>query len=103
MNKRLVIALLSIFFAAQAQAEPQSHAETQVLKTEAGRYVFGQVNSSAKNQFMLDTQTGRLWNVLAKRDGPGFVLQPVEYVNGSDYTWEPPEVNLSGLEAFESP
>jgi hypothetical protein len=35
----------------------------KVLGCAGGRYVFGQVSDSSKDQYMLDTQTGRLWRI----------------------------------------
>lgn len=35
-----------------------------VLSAPGGRYVFGQVSEYAKDQYLLDTQTGRLWTFI---------------------------------------
>ena len=39
-------------------------AGSNVLSSEGGRYVFGQISDMARDQFMLDTKTGRLWQVV---------------------------------------
>ena len=39
------------------QIRPSQH---KVLSSANGRFVFGQISSSSKDQFMLDTATGRL-------------------------------------------
>jgi hypothetical protein len=36
---------------------------TSTLSSPQGRYVFGQVSESSKDQFMLDTLTGMLWRI----------------------------------------
>lgn len=57
-------------------------AETAVLSTEGGRFVFGQVSDSAKDQFMLDTRTGRLWRI-GHSGKVGIFLKPVPYQSKS--------------------
>ncbi len=44
-----------------------------------GRFVFGQINEFNADQYMLDTQTGRLWRLVDTADGGGSVLEPVPY------------------------
>lgn len=34
-----------------------------VLSAAGGRYVFGQVNSLRADQYLLDTKTGRMWQI----------------------------------------
>ena len=43
-----------------------------------GRFVFGQISDSGKDQFMLDTLTGRLWRI-AERGDIGLYLTRVPY------------------------
>lgn len=64
----------------------------QVLSSSNGRFVFGQVSEFARYQYMLDTQTGRLWQVSeyvpTKPDGTPdkenatSVLSPIPYYEG---------------------
>ncbi len=49
-----------------------------VLCSSTGRFVFGQVSESGKDQFMLDTMTGRLWRI-AETGEIGLHLRPVPY------------------------
>jgi hypothetical protein len=49
-----------------------------VLCSSTGRFVFGQVSESSKDQFMLDTVTGRLWRI-AETGEIGLHLSPVPY------------------------
>ena len=46
-----------------------------VLTSQSGRFVFGQVSES-KNEFLLDTQTGKLWQLVLDRDSI-LVLIPI--------------------------
>lgn len=46
-----------------------------------GRYVFGQINDFRADRFLLDTKTGRLWQLVATKDGDE-VLQAVPYSEG---------------------
>ena len=49
-----------------------------VLSSQDGRYVFGQVSESDKDKFMLDTRTGRLWQI-GESGKIGIHLKPVPY------------------------
>ena len=57
---------------------PQAFPEEKVLSSGTGRYVFGQISSSSKDQFMLDTLTGRLWRIAESGD-VGIFLRAVPY------------------------
>jgi len=50
----------------------------QCLSSPQGRFVFGQISDSAKDQFMLDTWTGRLWRI-SESGEVGKFLAPVPY------------------------
>jgi hypothetical protein len=59
-------------------ATAQERSAPAVLTASGGRFVFGQISSLARDQFMLDTQTGRLWQLTVDREGKPS-LQPVPY------------------------
>lgn len=52
-----------------------------VLSAPSGRFVFGQTGNMAIHHFMLDTATGRLWQLQSDKD-EGLVLVPVIYRPG---------------------
>jgi len=52
----------------------------KVLSAAGGRFVFGQISDSGKDQFMLDTLTGRLWRIGESSDA-GMHLRPIPYRN----------------------
>ncbi len=54
--------------------------QKQVLSSSGGRFVFGQISDSAKDQFMLDTYTGRLWKI-SERGDIGTFLKSIPYSN----------------------
>jgi hypothetical protein len=54
--------------------------EYQVLSSSGGRFVFGQISDSTKDQFMLDTATGRLWRV-GESGKVGIFLKAVPYLD----------------------
>jgi hypothetical protein len=75
----------------------QQRPERSVLSSSTGRYVFGQISDSGKDQFMLDTQTGRVWRV-SESSEVGMFLSPVPYktgegkysfLPGTDKDWKP--------------
>ena len=60
--------------------QPQGLTEEKILSSGSGRYVFGQISDSGKDQFMLDTLTGRLWRIAESGD-MGIFLRAVLYRN----------------------
>lgn len=60
--KAIAVGAVALAMALTAQAEDSM--PSGVLAAPGGRYVFGQVNQFAKYQFLLDTQTGRMWSVI---------------------------------------
>lgn len=57
--------------------------------TGGGRFVFGQVSDLGRDKFLLDTQAGRLWQIVCVDVGPGpgeckqLALEEVPFVNAS--------------------
>jgi hypothetical protein len=82
-----LLCILLLFWASHVQAEPlglgnQPQSSQQgVLSSQSGRFVFGQVSGSSKDQFMLDTQTGRIWRI-AESGEVGLFLREVPYKTG---------------------
>ena len=60
--------------------QPQQKSQQKLLSTTKGRFVFGQISNSSKDQFMLDTFTGRLWRI-AESGAIGIFLRTVPYRN----------------------
>lgn len=52
----------------------------QVLAPANARYVFGQISKFGRDQYMLDTVSGRLWQIAEGKDKET-LLQPVLYKN----------------------
>ena len=58
-----------------------------VLGAPGGRFVFGQISDMRRDQFLLDTQTGRLWVVVADKDGRNSLQTiPFRYPDTPDTT-----------------
>ncbi len=77
MNLIKHISCTALLFAAGA-AVAQSSNRPNALGS-GSRYVFGQINEFAADQYMLDTVTGRLWRLVDTADGSASVLEPVPY------------------------
>ena len=87
---KIAIMIVALFFSAafgsiNVRAQPiglmspqQQESQPQVLSSESGRFVFGQISDSKKDKFMLDTNTGRLWRI-AESGKVGIYLKPVLY------------------------
>lgn len=80
MYARIALVLLLASGAAVAQ-EPK---KGRVLATETGRYVLGQIGEFAVDQYMLDTKTGRVWQIQSEtkktetgKEYQAYVLVPV--------------------------
>ena len=54
--------------------------QQSILSSEEGRFVFGQISASNKDQFMLDTTTGRLWRI-GESGKVGIFLKSVPYLS----------------------
>ncbi|MCJ7683856.1 MAG: hypothetical protein MUO68_06135 [Desulfobacteraceae bacterium] len=54
--------------------------QQKVLSSDNGRFVFGQISGSSKDQFMLDTATGRLWQI-GESGKLGTFLKSIPYRN----------------------
>ena len=86
-----VVALMAMSGAVLAEDVPGS-----VLTASGGRYVLGQLSKFRMDQYLLDTQTGRMWQLTCLKDGGGGLceqgaLMPVQYVSTPDgYTVTPP-------------
>jgi hypothetical protein len=80
MNKVFVIAILlgAIFFSEIIAQEIVQKKE--ILSVEYGRFVFGQISEARRDQYMLDTKTGRLWQIVVNNEDVKS-LQPVLYIS----------------------
>jgi hypothetical protein len=81
------------------QPQIQQKAEPKILSSAGGRYVFGQISDSEKDKFMLDTQTGRLWQT-AESGGVGLFLREVPYRIGEG-NYKPVPKDMSESEPKE--
>ena len=71
----------------------QNISQYSPLSCPGGRFVFGQVSASSKDQYMLDTWTGRLWR-LCESGEVGKYLAPVPYqLKEGKYAPMPAQVN----------
>ena len=57
------------------------NAENQgsILAADTGRYVAGQISTSRKDQYLLDTETGKIWQFVETKEGL-IQLQPIGYI-----------------------
>lgn len=61
-----------------SSSAPQKETRASTLSSQQGRYVFGQVSDSSRDQFMLDTFTGMLWRI-SESGKTGIHLKAVPY------------------------
>lgn len=70
---------------------------SRLLSSSNGRFVFGQISDMRRDQFLLDTQTGRMWTLVTSKEGtPGAevemrLLEPILFieVGSSKYSLTP--------------
>lgn len=92
-NKKILVMILSLFslvlfgsinIYAQPLGlmpqKPQEKSQQKLLSSANGRFVFGQISNSSKDQYMLDTFTGKLWRI-AESGAIGIFLRSVPYRN----------------------
>jgi hypothetical protein len=60
----LLAALLPLAAWAQSTPSPAQPPRGQPLSAPGGRYVFGQISDFRSDQYLLDTQTGRVWQIV---------------------------------------
>jgi hypothetical protein len=58
--------------------------QNKVLGNSSGRFVFGQISDFRSDQFLLDTQTGRLWQIVVDdKKSKSLQIVPFNHVDGS--------------------
>lgn len=80
-------------------------APPSALSASGGRYVFGQISPLRRDQFMLDTQSGRLWRIVCassstsggKADCAEYGLEPISYLPSRSQDQGTPPVLFSDL------
>ena len=103
MAMPLILLLLAGTTGAYAQPLGLGSSKTQqpqqkILSSDSGRFVFGQISGSSKDQFMLDTTTGRLWRIGASGK-LGTFLKSIPYRNAKgECTILPEEISDAGSE-----
>jgi len=92
----MILCSLILFGSINASAQPlgilsqqQKKAERKTLSSPNGRFVFGQISDSNKDQFMLDTATGRLWRI-SESGRIGIFLKNVPYRNDAGECFDLP-------------
>jgi hypothetical protein len=78
MKTKLIILSALLFLLVGEIANAQAISQPAVLSSSGGRYVFGQISSVRADQYMLDTQTGRLWQIAVDTNNAP-ILQAVPY------------------------
>jgi hypothetical protein len=80
-----ILALIPVLsFADGSKVKP---AVNKQISSENGRFAFGQISDFARDQYMLDTKTGKLWSIATttyKVDGADKeikILMPVFYTD----------------------
>lgn len=95
MKRILVAAMVLVAAGAWGQSSPREAGS--VLASPGGRYVFGQISPARRDQYMLDTQTGRLWQIVQTTykkedgtDGTFEMLQTISYDQKGIFTTPQP-------------
>ena len=91
----LLFSSISVLAQPLGIASPQP--QQNVLSSSNGRFVFGQISDSSKDQFMLDTFSGRLWRI-AESGEIGLFLRAVPY-RTTEGEYKPLPKNISELES----
>jgi len=88
-NMRFLVWLMLGAATASAQAQAPATGQQGALSSAGGRYVFGQISESRRDQYLLDTLTGRLWVqscIASSKEDPKQCAQtglvPVHFTDG---------------------
>lgn len=71
---KIVTIIITLFITTAAFATEPVKVQppaNKLLASENGRYVFGQISEMRRDQYMLDTRTGKLWKIVAASIGVG--------------------------------
>lgn len=90
LTARIICATIILTASAHCADPITTKPAFQVLQSEAGRYSFGQVSDWPADKYMLDTQTGRIWQMITYENGSK-ELRPVLYQNGEALSMTPRE------------
>jgi hypothetical protein len=93
VTSSLLVLFCSASLYAQTLGTQQKGSERprqEILFSENGRFIFGQISDSSKDQFMLDTVTGRLWRI-AETGEIGMFLRAIPYRDDEGKTSYVPE------------
>jgi len=69
----------------------------RILGNDSGRYVFGQISDIRSDQYLLDTKTGKIWNVVINKKGVKS-LEPLEILN---FYYDQKSNKMKGVKLFE--
>lgn len=86
MKMMVIMVAILIAFTCSAYAETVEvmPPQNKILGSSNGRYVFGQISSKRQDQYMLDTQTGRLWQIVQSKDESiSLQIVPYGHIDGS--------------------
>jgi len=84
MKYLLVVTVLGmVALSARSTGDQSLPARGSVLSSGNGRFAFGQISDFRRDQFMLDTQNGRLWMVVKIKNDTE-VLRAVYYMSEDD-------------------
>lgn len=72
--KKIILILSFIFIELNASS----------LSSDGGRYVFGQISEYRKDQYLLDTATGRVWQTVLNENNTT-VFQPIFFTRSTLY------------------
>jgi hypothetical protein len=64
MKMKKLLLLLLIIAVTDSIAQLKEN-KNKNLSSENGRFVFGQISEYRRDQYLLDTQTGRIWQIVA--------------------------------------
>lgn len=87
--KKFILVFCAVVLTGTAYAQDTTKMvspQNKTLATLNGRFIFGQVSDFRSDQYMLDTQTGRLWQLVERTDDKGNTigraLQIVPFASG---------------------
>lgn len=88
-----IFATLLVAAIAAGGANAQDSSKRHPMSSPGGRFVLGQIGDSSTSQYLLDTQTGRVWDLVNILDSKGQItatrLRQMKFVTEEGVVWGP--------------
>jgi hypothetical protein len=87
MKTPILLALVFVLIQGTAAAAQDGPSTSNVLASPPNRYVLGQISGFRRDQFLLDTMTGRAWVIVTDKAG-NYSFERIPFTPGDEPSGE---------------